>query len=59
MALVDRLYDAGIPILATGLPLDEVFDDTMLSGGYRKKYLRATSRMIALTRLGVNPQGTQ
>ena len=59
VALVDRLYDAGIPLLATGLPLDEVFDDTMLSGGYRKKYLRATSRMIALTRLGVNPQGTQ
>jgi len=59
VALVDRLYDAGVPILATGLALDEVFDDTMLNGGYRKKYLRATSRMIALTRLGVNPQGTQ
>ncbi len=57
VALVDRLYDAGIPLLATGLPLDEVFDDTMLSGGYRKKYLRATSRMIALTRLGVNLRG--
>ena len=57
VALVDRLYDARIPILATGLPLDEVFDDTMLGGGYRKKYLRATSRMIALTRLGANLQG--
>lgn len=58
VALIDRLYDARIPILATGLPLDEVFDDTMLGGGYRKKYLRATSRMIALTRLGANPQGS-
>lgn len=56
VALIDRLYDARIPILATGLPLDEVFDDTMLGGGYRKKYLRATSRMISLTRLGANPQ---
>jgi cell division protein ZapE len=55
VALVDRLYDARIPILATGLPLDEVFDDTMIGGGYRKKYLRATSRMIALTRLGSHP----
>lgn len=58
VALVDRLYDARIPILAEGIPLDEVFDDTMLGGGYRKKYLRATSRLIALTRLGTNPQGT-
>jgi len=52
VGLVDRLYDARVPILATGVPLDEVFDDTMLHGGYRKKYLRATSRLIALTRLG-------
>ncbi|MEO8095571.1 MAG: cell division protein ZapE, partial [Pseudolysinimonas sp.] len=31
------------------IPLDQVFGDEMLSGGYRKKYLRATSRHIALT----------
>nr|WP_246335464.1 cell division protein ZapE [Microcella alkalica] len=49
VALVDRLYDAQIRILATGTPLDRVFTDDMLAGGYRKKYLRATSRMIALT----------
>ena len=49
MAFVDRLYDAQIPIFATGVPLDQVFPDDMLAGGYRKKYLRATSRMIALT----------
>jgi cell division protein ZapE len=49
VALIDRLYDAQIRIFATGTPLDQVFTDDMLAGGYRKKYLRATSRMIALT----------
>lgn len=49
VALVDRLYDAQVRICATGVPLDQVFSDDMLAGGYRKKYLRATSRMIALT----------
>jgi cell division protein ZapE len=53
---VDRLYDKRVAIIQTGIPLDEVFDDTMLAGGYRKKYLRAVSRMIALTRLAVEPQ---
>jgi cell division protein ZapE len=56
VALVDRLYDARVAIVPSGVALDEVFDDTMLSGGYRKKYLRAVSRMIALTRLAGNPQ---
>lgn len=51
VALVDRLYDQQVAIAASGIPLDEVFDETMLAGGYRKKYLRATSRMIALSRL--------
>jgi cell division protein ZapE len=49
VALVDRLYDAQVRIYATGVPLDQVFGDDMLAGGYRKKYLRATSRMVALT----------
>ncbi len=49
VALVDRLYDAQVRIHATGVPLDQVFPEDMLAGGYRKKYLRATSRMIALT----------
>jgi cell division protein ZapE len=51
VALVDRLYDQQVAIGSSGVPLDEVFDDTMLSGGYRKKYLRAASRMIALSRM--------
>lgn len=49
VAFVDRAYDAQIPIRATGLSLDQVFGDEMLGGGYRKKYLRAISRLIALT----------
>jgi len=49
VALVDRLYDAQVRIHATGVPLDQVFPPDMLAGGYRKKYLRAISRMIALT----------
>jgi cell division protein ZapE len=31
------------------VPLDQVFGDEMLAGGYRKKYQRAISRLIALT----------
>jgi cell division protein ZapE len=49
VAFVDRLYDERVRIVATGTPLDRVFGDDMLSGGYRKKYLRAVSRLVALT----------
>jgi len=49
VAFIDRVYDAQIPVAATGIPLDEVFGGDMMSGGYRKKYLRSMSRMIALT----------
>ncbi len=40
VALVDRLYDAGIPVVASGAKLDTIFSEEMLAGGYRKKYLR-------------------
>jgi len=49
VAFIDRVYDAEIPIVASGLPLNEVFDPEMLAGGYRKKYQRSQSRMVALT----------
>jgi len=49
VAFVDRVYDAEIPIRQTGAPLDGVFPEDMLAGGYRKKYLRAISRLVALT----------
>ncbi|TDW31399.1 cell division protein ZapE [Cryobacterium psychrophilum] len=49
VAFIDRVYDAEIPIIASGLPLNEVFDVEMMAGGYRKKYQRSQSRMVALT----------
>ncbi|MBX3093236.1 MAG: cell division protein ZapE [Cryobacterium sp.] len=49
VAFVDRLYDGQVQVIATGVPLDAVFPEDMLNGGYRKKYLRAISRLIALT----------
>jgi cell division protein ZapE len=52
VALTDRVYDAGIPVLASGDKLDTIFSDEMLAGGFRKKYLRATSRLLALTGAG-------
>ena len=60
VSLTDRLYDAGIPVAASGAKLDSIFSPEMLDGGYRKKYLRATSRLLALSRLGnaVRPTGS-
>ncbi|MGB9305329.1 MAG: cell division protein ZapE [Mycobacterium sp.] len=52
VSLTDRLYDAGIPVVASGAKLDTIFSEEMLAGGYRKKYLRATSRLLALTAFG-------
>lgn len=49
VAFIDRVYDAQIPIIATGEPLNTVFGGGMLEGGYRKKYLRCMSRLNALT----------
>jgi cell division protein ZapE len=49
VAFIDRVYDAQLPIYASGVPLDEVFAGDMLNGGYRKKYLRSASRLIAST----------
>lgn len=52
VVLADRLYDRQIPIVVAGVALDELFDAELLAGGYRKKYRRAVSRLIALSRLG-------
>jgi cell division protein ZapE len=52
VVLADRLYDRQLPLVASGVPFDQVFSPAMLGGGYRKKYLRAISRLLALTRLG-------
>lgn len=53
VAFVDRVYDAQLPLIASGVSLDQVFADEMLGGGYRKKYLRAISRLNALTHSAV------
>ncbi|TDD59904.1 cell division protein ZapE [Kribbella antibiotica] len=50
VVLADRMYDRDLPLLASGVPLDQLFSAAMLKGGYRKKYLRALSRLIALAR---------
>jgi len=52
VSLTDRLYDAGIPVVASGAKLDTIFGAEMLTGGFRKKYLRATSRLLALSHAG-------
>ncbi|MBQ0986777.1 cell division protein ZapE [Streptomyces sp. F63] len=50
VVLADRLYDREIPVLASGVPFDQLFGEDMLKGGYRKKYFRAISRLTALAR---------
>lgn len=49
VAFIDRAYESQVQIRSTGHPLTEVFSPEYLSGGYRKKYLRAVSRLGALT----------
>ncbi|GMA33901.1 hypothetical protein GCM10025876_01050 [Demequina litorisediminis] len=48
VSLVDRLYDRDVRIVASGHSLGDVFTKDMLRGGYRKKYYRALSRMLAM-----------
>jgi cell division protein ZapE len=52
VVLADRLYDRDIPVVASGVALDRLFTEELLAGGYRKKYSRAVSRLVALARDG-------
>jgi cell division protein ZapE len=52
VVLADRLYDRDVPVLASGVAFDMLFPQALLDGGYRKKYLRAVSRLVALSREG-------
>jgi cell division protein ZapE len=52
VVLADRLYDRDVGLVTSGVPLDQVFSEDMLRGGYRKKYFRALSRLVALARQG-------
>ena len=49
VALVDRLYDRNVHIINSGVPLDQIFTEDSLAGGYRKKYMRCLSRLTALS----------
>lgn len=48
VVLVDRLYDVDAAVAASGVPVDQLFTEEMLVGGYRKKYRRAISRLVAM-----------
>ena len=50
VVLADRLYDRDVPVVTSGVPMDALFPAELLQGGYRKKYLRAVSRLTALAR---------
>ena len=49
VAFIDRAYEAQLKLRAENFALTEIFSPEYLSGGYRKKYLRAVSRIGALT----------
>lgn len=52
VVLADRLYDKDVPVLASGVPFEQLFTEDMMAGGYMKKYFRTVSRMTALVREG-------
>ena len=49
VAFIDRAYEAQVKLRSVDFALTEIFSPEYLSGGYRKKYLRAVSRIGALT----------
>jgi cell division protein ZapE len=52
VVLADRMYDRDLPVVASGVTFDALFAPPLLEGGYRKKYYRAVSRLVALAREG-------
>lgn len=48
VAFIDKLYDREIPVRSSGSGWESLFSQEMLDGGYRKKYLRALSRVQSL-----------
>jgi cell division protein ZapE len=52
VVLADRMYDRDLPVVASGITFDRLFAPELLAGGYRKKYFRAISRLVALAREG-------
>ena len=54
--LVDELYDAQVTVAASGCPVEELFPETYRHGGYRKKYGRCESRLLAMLAEAVTPR---
>jgi len=54
VVLADRMYDRDLPVVASGVTFDALFASPLLEGGYRKKYFRAISRLVALAREGAS-----
>jgi cell division protein ZapE len=54
VVLADRMYDRDLPVVASGVTFDTLFAPQLLEGGYRKKYFRAISRLVALAREGAD-----
>lgn len=50
VVFIDRMYDLEIPFAYSGEVIDQLFSAEMKTGGYRKKYFRALSRLSALSR---------
>jgi cell division protein ZapE len=59
VVLADRMYDRDLPVVASGTTFDELFAPPLLEGGYRKKYYRAVSRLVALAREGAGLQDAE
>jgi len=57
VTFVDRLYDRSVPVINSGVRLDQIFTADMLKGGYRKKYFRCLSRLAALADSGAKVVG--
>lgn len=49
VALIDRLYERQVRLQGSGVPLTDCFSPEMIAGGYKKKYLRAVSRLGAMS----------
>lgn len=48
VSFVDRAYEQQVAIRGAGLDMTKVFTEEHIAGGYKKKYLRAISRLGAL-----------
>jgi cell division protein ZapE len=48
VAFVDRAYELQVELRSSGLPLTDIFPQEFIESGYKKKYLRAISRLGAL-----------